>query len=79
LNQSLFLLCYSLASGAESFFKASNEPSAFFVWMTLTTELSNNTEAGDYVPADGRLLEAGSLKVDEGMLTGESTPAEKVL
>lgn len=28
-------------------------------------------EAGDYVPADGRLLEAGSLKVDEGMLTGE--------
>ncbi|MFQ7233676.1 MAG: HAD-IC family P-type ATPase, partial [Enterococcus hulanensis] len=34
-------------------------------------------EAGDYVPADGRLLEAGSLKVDEGMLTGESTPAEK--
>lgn len=34
-------------------------------------------EAGDYVPADGRLLEAGALKVDEGMLTGESTPAEK--
>ena len=34
-------------------------------------------EAGDYVPADGRLLEEGSLKVDEGMLTGESTPAEK--
>ncbi|WP_075491226.1 cation-translocating P-type ATPase [Enterococcus thailandicus] len=34
-------------------------------------------EAGDYVPADGRLLEAGSLQVDEGMLTGESTAAEK--
>lgn len=34
-------------------------------------------EAGDYVPADGRLLEAESLKIVEGMLTGESEPAEK--
>ena len=34
-------------------------------------------DAGDYVPADGRLVEAGSLKVDEAMLTGESLPADK--
>lgn len=34
-------------------------------------------EAGDYVPADGRLLESGSLKVDEGMLTGESEAVDK--
>lgn len=34
-------------------------------------------EAGDYVPADGRLLEAESLKIVEGMLTGESEPANK--
>ncbi|MFS0781601.1 cation-translocating P-type ATPase [Bacillus sp. 1P06AnD] len=34
-------------------------------------------EAGDYVPADGRLLETGSLKVTEGMLTGESESVEK--
>lgn len=34
-------------------------------------------EAGDYIPADGRLIEAESLKIVEGMLTGESEPAEK--
>ncbi|MGP4070130.1 cation-translocating P-type ATPase [Halobacillus sp. B29] len=34
-------------------------------------------EAGDYVPADGRVLESGSLKANEGMLTGESEAVEK--
>ncbi|WP_322597300.1 cation-translocating P-type ATPase [Enterococcus sp. HY326] len=38
-----------------------------------------NLEAGDYIPADGRLIEENSLKVDEGMLTGESVPAEKMV
>lgn len=34
-------------------------------------------EAGDYVPADGRIIEAQTLKVVEGMLTGESEPVLK--
>ncbi len=35
-------------------------------------------EAGNYVPADVRLLETMNLKVEEAALTGESVPVQKV-
>ena len=36
-------------------------------------------EAGDKVPADGRILVAATLEIEEAGLTGESTPVAKVL
>ncbi|MGN0054888.1 MAG: cation-translocating P-type ATPase [Atopobiaceae bacterium] len=35
-------------------------------------------EAGDSVPADCRILESASMKVEEAALTGESVPANKI-
>ena len=43
-------------------------------WCPAT---SCSIEAGDVVPADGRLLRAATLEVAEAALTGESLPVSK--
>lgn len=36
-------------------------------------------EAGDFIPADGRVIVSGALRCDEASLTGESVPSEKMV
>lgn len=36
-------------------------------------------EAGNYIPADGRIIESASLQVNESALTGESVSVDKVI
>jgi len=36
-------------------------------------------EAGDAIPADGRIIESASMKIEEAALTGESVPVNKMI
>ena len=66
--------------------KTLSAPTAKVIRAGVVTEIASRElvrgdivllEAGDFVPADGRLLESSQLRVDQSALTGESEPAGK--
>ncbi|QMS85511.1 calcium-translocating P-type ATPase, PMCA-type [Candidatus Xianfuyuplasma coldseepsis] len=86
LNTGLSVFQERKASNAVSALKSISAPHAKVLrdgsWQQLDSTLLVVgdivlLEAGDYVPADMRLLETTNLKIDESALTGESVPVDK--
>ncbi len=86
LNAILGLIQENKAEGALEALKKMTKPTAKVIRNGKTLQIRASElvpgdivilEAGDHVPADGRLIESMSLKVEESALTGESLPVDK--
>ncbi len=86
LNVFLSVYQENNAKNAVNALKALSAPKAKVIRDGEITEIDSTEvvvgdivviEAGDYVPADCRLIESVNLKIDESALTGESVPVEK--
>ena len=86
LNALMGVIQESKAEKAIESLKKMTPPKAKVLRESVTTEINAEDlvpgdiiilEAGNYVPADCRLLETHNLKIEESSLTGETEPVEK--
>ena len=86
LNALMGVIQEAKAEKAIESLKKMTPPKAKVLRESITTEINAEDlvpgdiiilEAGNYVPADCRLLETHNLKIEESSLTGETEPVEK--
>ena len=86
LNALMGVIQEAKAEKAIESLKKMTPPKAKVLRESVTTEINAEDlvpgdiiilEAGNYVPADCRLLETHNLKIEESSLTGETEPVEK--
>ena len=86
LNAIIGLVQENKAEAAMDAMKNMNKPFAKVIRQGVQRQIKSEElvvgdlvvlEAGDSVPADVRLVESASLKIEESALTGESVPVEK--
>lgn len=86
LNAILGVVQENRASNALKALKEMSSPQAKILRNGTIEKIASNElvpgdvvilEAGDYIPADLRLIETANLKIDESSLTGESVASEK--
>lgn len=86
LNAILGVIQENRASNALKALKEMSSPQAKVIRDGNTQKLASTVlvkgdivllEAGDYIPADLRLIQSANLKIDESSLTGESVASEK--
>ena len=88
MNAVLSVVQERRAEDALAALKALSDPKAVVVRDGFVLEIPSNQlvpgdlillEAGQFIPADARIIESANLRVEEAALTGESLPVEKTV
>ena len=75
----VIILAVVLINAVLGVYQESKAEHAIEALQKMSAAQSKVLEAGDAVPADGRIIDSASLKIEEAALTGESVPVNKFI